>query len=168
MALTVIPHSVRCGCTGEAVLADLASAAKQIHGDRDVLTRSGKGECTSVGRCQDERDSVGGLLNPATYHQLAPDLPRLYARHPHTAFLHRDQVVGHVPIELVPGGCDLFGDGIAQHVDDRREEVLADDGVLLSDGPERGVLVRDPRKELVRGVRAIGDEHRRVCRYRAR
>jgi hypothetical protein len=44
--------------------------------------------------------------------------------------------------------------------------MLVNDGVLVSDDAER--VVRDPRNELVRRVRAIGDQHRRVCRYRAR
>jgi hypothetical protein len=73
-----------------------------------------------------------------------------------------------MPVELVPGGSDLVGDGVPQHGHDRREEMLVNNGVLVSYDAERGMLVRDPRKELVRRVRAIGDQHRRVCRYRAR
>lgn len=47
-----------------------------------------------------------------------------------------DQLGGEQPVDLVPGGCDLRGDGVAEHLADSREQVVADDRVLIRADPQ--------------------------------
>ena len=61
--------------------------------------------------------------------------------------------LGEEPVRLGPGGDDLVGRGVAEHVLDRDEQVLADDRVVLGLNPERAVLLSD---ELDRGTKRGG------------
>ncbi len=82
--------------------------------------------------------------------------------------LDGDQGVRHQPVDLVPGGRDLGGDGLAEHLHDGGEQVLVDDPVLVVADADRDVLVRDAGEQRVRtGVRG-GDQGGREGGYRAR
>lgn len=82
--------------------------------------------------------------------------------------LLRDQLGGEQPVDLVPGRGDLGGDGVAEHLCDRAQQVVTDDRVLLGADPERDVLVRDPLHHVVKG-RGIGiDELHGIGHDRAR
>ena len=79
-----------------------------------------------------------------------------------------DQLGGEQPVDLVPGGGDLGGDGVAEHLPDRAQQVVADDRVLLRADPERDVLVCDPLHHVLKG-RGVGiDQLHRVGHDRSR
>ncbi len=60
-----------------------------------------------------------------------------------------DELGGEQPIDLAPGVGDVGCDGVAEHLRDRGEEVVAHDGVLLRTNPEGDVLVGDPLHHVV-------------------
>ena len=51
-----------------------------------------------------------------------------------------DELGGEQPIDLAPGVGDVGCDGVAEHLRDRGEEVVAHDGVLLRTKPEEMCL----------------------------
>jgi hypothetical protein len=53
------------------------------------------------------------------------------------------------PIDLTPRGGDLGGDGVAQHLTDRGEQVLPNDRVLLRADPQGDVLIGDSAHDVV-------------------
>ena len=78
------------------------------------------------------------------------------------AGLKGDEAPGHEPVDLVPGGDDVGGRGLAEGLGDRGEQVLVHDHVLVLGDSEGDVLVRDAREQgvgaLVRVVEETGGE----------
>jgi len=60
-----------------------------------------------------------------------------------------DELGGEQPIDLAPGVGDVGCDGVAEHLRDRGEEVVAHDGVLLRTNPEGDVIVGNPLHHVV-------------------
>ncbi len=142
----------------EAVLADLAGAVREFDLDRDVLAGPVGGRGGAVRGGDPEGGAVRRLRHPVGDGPLAPhvtgDDPLLGVE----ALLQGDQGVRHQPVDLVPGLGDLGGDGLAEDLGDRLEEVLVDDRVLLAGDAEAGVLVGDAAEHHVGpGVR-VGEE----------
>ena len=102
-----------------------------------------------VGAPHPERHDVVGLLVPLGDLPLAPDRVRPDAAGAVQAALLVDQGVGHQPVDLVPRCGDLGRHRVAEDVDDRPEQVVVDDVVLLRRDAERGVLVGDAREQLL-------------------
>ena len=72
-----------------------------------------------------------------------------------------DQCLRHDPVHAVPRRGDLIGDGLgAQHGDDRGEQVLVDDRILVGRHAQRGVLVPDTRQQFCRMRQIRVDEMR--------
>ena len=69
-----------------------------------------------------------------------------------------DQLGGEQPVHLIPGSGDLGRDGLAEHLTDRSEEVVPDDGVLLRPDTERDVLEGDPPHHMGEGRRLRIDQ----------
>ena len=128
---------------GEAVLAGLADAVGHRDPDGDVLagqrgltSRSSMRLTTNVTTSSVSRIFLSTCHAPP--HRLGPHAARAVE-----AALLVDQRVGHQPVDLVPGGGDLRGDRVAEHVDDRPHQVVVDDLVLVGADAQRRVLVRD-------------------------
>ncbi|CAM5316172.1 hypothetical protein SROCM77S_01156 [Streptomyces rochei] len=141
---------------GQAVLTDLVGAVGQRGPHTDVLPRAERRGRAAVGGPEDERDRVGGLLVPLGDLHAAPDValgdPGLLVE----AGLGGHERVGHQPVDLVPGGGDLGGDGVTEHLGYRGKEMTVDDLVLVRGDAEGGVLVRDAGQQRVRtGVGAL-------------
>ena len=79
-----------------------------------------------------------------------------------------DQLGREEPVHLVPGRRDLGGDGVAEHLPDRGQEVAADDRVLLRADSERHVLVGDPAQDVREGRRVRIDQLDGVGHHRRR
>jgi hypothetical protein len=140
----------------QAVLPDLVGAVRQRHLDGHVLSGPERGRCGAVRRAQCERDDIRRLLVPVHDLPLAPDTAGHAATLGVQPGFQRDQRVGHQPVDLVPRLGDLGGDRVAEHLDDRGEQVLVHDLVLLGGDAQGRVLVRDPRQHGVRpGVRVL-------------
>lgn len=102
----------------KAVLAYLPCTVGQLDLDADVLARAEGARRAAVGAAQDEGDGVGGLLPTLGDLHLMPDLALARTGALVQAGLDGDQRVGHQPVDLVPGGCDLLGDGLAEDITD--------------------------------------------------
>ena len=75
-----------------------------------------------------------------------------------------DEQVPHQPVDPVPGGGDLFSDGITEHIHDRPHEVVVDDLVLVRAEPQRDVFVGHPGQQVVRHlVRMLHQHARKGC-----
>ncbi len=153
---------------GQAVLAYLVGAVRQLNLDGDVLARSALGRGEAVGGTDQEGDHVVGLLVPGYHPVRAPHLARGESGLRVQAVLQGDQGVGHQPVDLVPGGGDLGGDGIAQHLDDGREQVGVDHRVLVLGDAERDVLVGDARQHGVGALVGVGQQRAGEGRDRTR
>jgi len=64
-----------------------------------------------------------------------------------------DQCFGHCPVEFVPGGGDLRCHGLTEHLEDRFEQILVHDLVLIGGHPQRCVFVRDPGQQRPQSLR---------------
>ena len=156
------------GNNGSSIMADLAGTVGQRHLDRHVLTRTGRRQRAPVGRAEHEGHRVGRLLQPTAQDQGSPHVSVRHVRGGVQAALDRDQRVGHVPVDLVPGSGDLGRDRVTQHLHDGGEQVLVDDRVLVLGDAERGVLVCDAGQHLERVVSVLGHQQRGVRGYRSR
>ena len=115
---------------GEAVLPGLAHAVGHRHLHGHVLAGQRGLHQPVVGAAHPEGDDVLGLLDLLGDLPLPPDRLRPHAPGAVEAALLVDQRVGHQPVDLVPRGGDLGRHGVAEHVDDRPEQVVVDDVVL--------------------------------------
>ena len=119
------------GRRGDRVLARLALAVGQVDEHRHVLTRRDRGQPAPVGRLEHERDDVGRLLDAADHAVRPQRARRVHPRLLVEPGLLGDELGREQPVDLVPGGGDLGGDRLAEHLTDRGEQVVADDRVLL-------------------------------------
>ncbi|GAA3495842.1 hypothetical protein GCM10019016_029430 [Streptomyces prasinosporus] len=149
------------GRPGEAVLPYLPGAVREGDADGDVLPRAEAAHRAAVDRAQPEGHDVGGLGDPLDDLPGPPLAPAALLVQP---LLDGDQGVRHQPVDLVPGGGDLGGDGLAQDAGDGGEQVLVDDRVLVRGDAEGGVLVGDAPQHrvgpLVRVVQQVRGEGR--------
>ena len=152
---------------GQAVLARLVHAVRHRDLDRDVLARQGGPHEAVVDALDDEGRDVVRLGDLLRHLPLPPHRLRSHAARAVQASLLVDERVRHEPVDLVPRGGDLRRDGLAEHVDDRPEEVLVHHLVLLGADPERGVLVRDAREQVLGELLGRLDEGAREGRDRA-
>ena len=151
---------------GEAVLPRLADAVGHRHLHGHVLAGQRGLHQAVVGPAHPERHDVLGLLDPLGDLPLAPHRLRAHAAGAVEAALLVDQRVRHQPVDLVPGGGHLGRDGVAEHVDDRPEQVVVDDVVLGRGDAERRVLVRDAGEQVLGQL--LGHLHQRAGEDRHR
>ncbi len=152
------PPRAVAGSRGQRVLAQLAGAVGQDHADGGVLASAEVGQVLAVGPAEGEdgdrvRDVLAGNDRGGAEH-----VARLDARLGVELLLEADKDAGHDPVDLVPGLGDRRGDGLSEYVDDRGEQVVVDDLVLVLGDAEARVLMPDAREQ-VDGALAV-DEHR--------
>ena len=125
------------------------SPSGQVDEHRHVLARADLRQPAAVRRFEHQRHDVGGLLDAAHHAVRAQRARRVDARLLVEPGLLGDQLRREQPVDLAPGVGDLGGDGVAEHLPDRGQQVVTDDRVLLRADPERDVLVGDPPHHVV-------------------
>jgi hypothetical protein len=153
---------------GDRVLAGLATPVGQVDEHRHVLTGRDLRQRPAVGRLQDERGHVRGLLDPADQPVRPQRMGRVDLR-----LLVQPSFLGYElgceePVHLVPRRRDFGGHGVTEHLPNRGQEVAADYRVLLGPDSQRRVLVGDPAQDVREGrcpridqLDGVGDHRRR-------
>lgn len=150
---------------GETELSRLTDAVGHPHMYRHVLPGQRGLHQPVIDPLEHEGHDVRGFRDLRLHRPVPPHRLRLDpARTVKPPFLV-DQRIGHQPVHLIPGGGDLRRDRTAENVDDRPHQLVVYDLVLLGPYPQRRVLVRDPRHQLLRS--GVGG-HQAGCEGRHR
>ena len=134
----------------QGILAQLAGTIRQAHADGHVLARLGSGELIGhLRKSEGEFHGITGQVATGDELRSGEDLAVLNACGTVEIPLKVHQNLGHQPVDLIPRGGDWRGDDIlAEYLDDRSEEVVVNDLILILSDAERHVLVSNPRQHV--------------------